>query len=96
VIELLERFEESHPKGAPHYYLSLFGTDPAHRGHGVGMRLLVETLERIDREAMPAYLESSNPVNDERYERVGFERIGSFATPDGSHTVSMMWREPRS
>jgi GNAT superfamily N-acetyltransferase len=95
VIQLLERFEESHPTGTPHYYLSLFGTDPAHRGHGIGMRLLAENLARIDDEAMPAYLESSNPANDRRYEGVGFERVGSFSTPDGSRTVSMMWREPR-
>ncbi len=44
---------------------------------------------------MPAYLESSNPANNARYERVGFERIGSFSTPDGSQTVATMWREPR-
>lgn len=95
VIQLLERFEESHPTGTPHYYLSLFGTHPAHRGHGIGMRLLAKNLGRIDDEAMPAYLESSNPANDRRYECVGFERLGSFSTPDGSHSVSMMWREPR-
>jgi GNAT superfamily N-acetyltransferase len=95
VIELIDSFDRSHPKDAPHYYLSLFGTHPARRGHGIGMRLLAENLARIDEQAMPAYLESSNPANDRRYERVGFERIGSFSTPDGSHAVSMMWREPR-
>ena len=95
VMDLLERFEESHPRDAPHYYLSLLGTYPASRGHGVGMRLLADNLARIDDEAMPAYLESSNPANDERYERVGFERIGSFSTPDRSRTVARMWREPR-
>jgi GNAT superfamily N-acetyltransferase len=95
VMELIDSFDRSHPKAEPHYYLSLFGTHPSRRGHGIGMRLLVENLARIDQEAMPAYLESSNPANDRRYERVGFERIGSFSTPDGSHAVSMMWRKPR-
>jgi GNAT superfamily N-acetyltransferase len=95
VMELIERFDRSHPKDRPHYYLSLLGTHPEHRGHGIGMRLLAKDLARIDEEAMPAYLESSNPANDQRYERVGFERIGSFSTPDASHTVSTMWREPR-
>ncbi|HEX3911329.1 MAG TPA: GNAT family N-acetyltransferase [Solirubrobacteraceae bacterium] len=94
VIELIERFDESHPKDVPHYYLSLFGTHPAHRGHGVGMRLLAESLARIDHESMPAYLESSNPANDRRYERVGFKPVGSFSTPDGSQKVTTMWREP--
>jgi GNAT superfamily N-acetyltransferase len=95
VMDLLERFEASHPRGEPHYYLGLLGTHPARRGHGVGMRLLADNLARIDDEAMPAYLESSNPANVERYERVGFERVGSFSTPDGSHAVATMWRDPR-
>jgi GNAT superfamily N-acetyltransferase len=95
VMELLERFEESHPKDvSPHYYLSLLGTHADHRGRGVGMRLLAENLALIDEQRMPAYLESSNPANEARYERVGFERIGKFETPDGSRTVAMMWRDP--
>lgn len=56
------------------------------------MGLLVENLQAIDAEGMPAYLESSNPANCPRYEEIGFERIGSFSTPDGSHEVAMMWR----
>lgn len=95
VLQLLERFGQSHPKEVPHYYLSLFGTHPRQRGRGVGMRLLAENLARIDDEGMPAYLESSNPANNARYERVGFRQIGSFSTPDELHTVATMWREPR-
>lgn len=96
LVELLERFEESHPKDLPpHYYLSLLGAHADHRGRGVGMGLLAENLKRIDEQRMPVYLESSNPANEARYERVGFERSGSFETPDGSRTVAMMWRDPR-
>ncbi len=95
VMELLERFGAARPNGEPHYYLSLLGTHPDCRGQGLGMGLLAENLARIDEEEMPAYLESSNPVNDERYERVGFRRVGEFSTPDGSHTVATMWREAR-
>jgi hypothetical protein len=51
--------------------------------------------ERASAEGMPAYLESSNPANDARYERIGFRKIGAFATPDGAHTVATMWREPQ-
>jgi ketosteroid isomerase-like protein len=95
-MELLERFEASHPRDRPHYYLSLLGTHPDRRGAGLGMGLLAENLERIDEQGMPAFLESSNPVNDSRYERLGFQRIGEFSTPDGSNLVATMWREPRS
>jgi GNAT superfamily N-acetyltransferase len=95
VIDLLERFEASHPRTEPHYYLSLLGTHPEHRGRGLGMGLLAENLSTIDAEGLPAYLESSNPQNDRRYERLGFVKVGAFATPDDAHSVSTMWREPR-
>jgi predicted GNAT family acetyltransferase len=60
------------------------------------MALLAENLRRIDEEGMPAYLESSNPANDARYERAGFRRTGEFTTPDDTRTVATMWREPRT
>jgi GNAT superfamily N-acetyltransferase/ketosteroid isomerase-like protein len=93
VLELLESFEAAHPRERPHYYLSLLGTHPDRRGHGLGMALLARNLERIDAEGVPAYLESSNPANNSRYERLGFRQVGQFTTPDGSRTVATMWRE---
>ena len=59
------------------------------------MRLLAENLRLIDAEGAPAYLESSNPANEPRYESVGFERSGSFTTPDEAREVVTMWRDPR-
>ncbi len=95
VLSLFDRLEATHPEQPPHYYLSLLGTHPDHRGKGLGMALLAENLAMIDSEGMPAYLESSNPDNDARYERVGFVRAGEFQRPDGQLTCSTMWREPR-
>lgn len=95
VLEVFERLSATHPEEPPHYYLSLLGTHPDHRGKGLGMSLLADNLARIDSEGMPAYLESSNPENDPRYERLGFVRVGEFERPDGRLTCSTMWREPR-
>ena len=92
VMELLDRFEAVHPRNEPHYYLSLLGTHPSHTGRGIGMGLLAENLARIDRERMPAYLESSNPANNHRYQRYGFEEIGEFYPPRGTTPVTTMWR----
>jgi hypothetical protein len=58
------------------------------------MELLRANLATIDSEGMPAYLESSNPANDARYESLGFEPRSAFSTPDGEHSVTTMWREP--
>jgi GNAT superfamily N-acetyltransferase len=95
VLTLLDRFDSNHPRTEPHYYLSLLGTHPDHRGQGKGMALLAENLSRIDEEGMPAYLESSNRANDHRYERLGFAVVGEFAAPGGGPTVGCMWRDPQ-
>ena len=94
IMELLERFEEAHPPDPEHWYLSLLGVHPSRRGEGLGMGLLAQHLEQIDAEGVPAYLESSNPANDRRYEGLGFRRVGEFSTPKGEHTVGTMWRDP--
>jgi GNAT superfamily N-acetyltransferase len=97
VMELLARFEAAHPRGQPHYYLSLLGTHPDHRGRGIGMRMLEENLARIDAEHMAAYLESSNPRNNHRYERLGFAAVGAFYPPDreSGPPITTMWRDAR-
>ena len=95
VLTLLDRFHSNHPSAEPHFYLSLLGTHPDHRGQGKGMGLLAANLARIDQLGMPAYLESSNRANDQRYERLGFVHVGEFAAPGGEPTVACMWRDSR-
>lgn len=94
VREVFSRFEEAHPREQSYFYLSFLGTHPDHRGMGIGMALLAETLARIDRQHMPAYLESSNPANLARYESVGFRIRGHFDLPERGPAVTTMWREP--
>ena len=95
MLTLLDRFDASHPRDTPHYYLSLLGTHPDHRGQGKGMGLLAANLALIDKQGFPAYLESSNRDNDHRYERLGFVKVGEFAAPGGGPTVACMWRDRR-
>jgi GNAT superfamily N-acetyltransferase len=94
VFDVFERLEASHPHDRPHYYLSLLGTHDHHRGKGLGMGLLAATLELVDAEQMPAYLESTNPGNDHRYMRQWFEPAGRVMLPNG-HQITTMWRAPR-
>jgi GNAT superfamily N-acetyltransferase len=93
VIELVARFEATHPKEPPHYYLALLGTHPDHRGRGLGFGLLGENLASMDAKGVPTYLESTNPANNARYESFGFRQVGEFTTPDGERTVTRMWRD---
>jgi GNAT superfamily N-acetyltransferase len=92
VAELLRRFGEAHPRHEPHYYLSLLGVADGHRGRGLGVALLKENLDRIDAEGMPAYLESSNPMNNRKYEALGFVPVASFRAPRDGPAVTGMWR----
>jgi len=94
VMEVFDRFEAAHPRSQDHYYLSLLGTHTDHRGAGLGMGLLADNLGRVDADRMPAYLESTNPANLQRYESVGFAVCGTFELPDDGPTVTTMWREP--
>jgi GNAT superfamily N-acetyltransferase len=94
VLQVFESFESAYPEGQDFYYLSLLGTHPDYRGRGLGMSLLAANLAQIDTEGMPAYLESSNPANNARYEHLGFKPRTEFSTPEGDHTVTTMWREP--
>ncbi len=94
VIGAGDAFERAHPHEVEHYYLSLLGTDPAHRGKGVGLALLKQTLTRADEDDVPAYLEASNPANVALYERYGFRPRSTFTLPGGPE-VTTMWREAR-
>jgi GNAT superfamily N-acetyltransferase len=94
LLEAFERFEEARPT-EPHHYLSLLGTHPDRSGQGWGMGLLADNLARIDAEGRHAYLESSNPANVPRYERLGFAVFDEFAVSE-KIAVAQMWREPRT
>ena len=95
VLGLLKLFESNHPGHERHYYLSLLGTQNNSRGHGFGMELLRAGLARIDAEQMPAYLESSNPVNNHKYEALGFRPVATFRAPGNGPIVTGMWRDSR-
>jgi GNAT superfamily N-acetyltransferase len=92
MFELWERFAVNHAHDEPHAYLSLLATHPDHRGRGIGQRLLGEDLVRWDAARLPAYLESTNPANDHRYERAGFKRVGGFRAVLDDAPISTMWR----
>lgn len=95
VLDTFECLDAAHPQGERYFYLSLLATHPDRAGRGLGMGLLVDNLARIDAEGAPAFLESSNPANDRRYELQGFAPRGRVELGDGGPAATTMWREPR-
>jgi GNAT superfamily N-acetyltransferase len=94
VMDAFARLDQAHPHDQPHHYLSLLATHSDHRGRGLGMALLGDCLLTIDAAHMPAYLESTNPANDARYMRHGFEPRGRVELPNGT-PITTMWRAGR-
>jgi GNAT superfamily N-acetyltransferase len=93
IHQLFNQFEEHVPAGR-FYHLEWWATHRRHGGQGFGASLIAENLARVDAEHLPSYLESTNPVNLQRYETLGFRSIGEFSPPGGP-TVTTMWREAR-
>jgi GNAT superfamily N-acetyltransferase len=96
VTQMLDAFERNHPHEPPHFYLSLLATHPDHAGHGHGVGLVAANLAEMDAADPPAaaFLESSNPRNVARYERLGFRPIHEVDLVAGL-TGTQMWRAPR-
>ncbi len=93
-LRVLSAIQAAHPS-APHWYLEVLGTDPAHQGKGLGAAVLQPGLDRCDVEGLGAYLESSKEANVPFYARFGFEVTGEIVTPKGGPKVWLMWREAR-
>jgi len=93
ILDIYDQLEAAHPD-EPCFYLSLLGVHDDYRGQGLGMGLLSESLARIDELGASAYLESSNPINNRRYETVGFTMRDQITVATG-HVVTTMWRPGR-
>ncbi len=70
--EVYSRLAQLH-LGEPHWYLLLLGVGPAGRRQGVGSALLQAWLREVDRDGVPAYLETDCRENLAFYRRAGFE-----------------------
>ena len=98
ILPRLEQAQEvmsrHHPR-QPHFYLHAIGVRKASQGLGLGSALLKHVTRRCDEEGMPAYLESSSPLNTPLYQRHGFEIQAEEAIGEGGPPLAFMWREPR-
>ncbi len=91
---VFEQMAGFHPH-EPHWYLPLIGVDPARQGQRLGDQLMRHALARCDTDQLPAYLESSNPLNLSFYQRHGFEALGKIQV-GSSPTLVPMLRKPRA
>jgi GNAT superfamily N-acetyltransferase len=79
----LQVFFSQHHLQEPHLYIRYVGVVTGFQGQGLGTALLRPTLDRCDREGLPAYLEASSEPSAALYERLGFVHLGELRVPDG-------------
>jgi GNAT superfamily N-acetyltransferase len=59
----------------PFWYLGVVATHPDHAGRRLGRSLIAAGLNRAAAAGLPAYLETANPRNVDRYRGVGWEVV---------------------
>lgn len=92
--ELSALMAAHHPDHVDHWYLLALGVVPERQGRGLGGALLGHTVERLDADGRPAYLEATSDRSRRLYHRHGFEETAELAPTDGP-PIWGMWRDPR-
>ena len=92
LFSVFSQMDENHPTD-PHWYLPWLGVDSSAQGLGLGSRLISGCLDFVDRQHLPAYLDSTNPRNVPFYERHGFEVTGERQAGANPPIISML-RQP--
>jgi ribosomal protein S18 acetylase RimI-like enzyme len=88
-LAVLGQMDDAHPK-FPHWYLPWFGVDTAVQGRGLGGELMKHCLRVVDKDHLPAYLDSPNPRNISFYERHGFVVTGEAQAGACPPVISML------
>ena len=94
VLRGMREMERRHPRRPPHFYLAVLGTEPSRQGQGIGSALIEPVLEACDRDAVPAYLETTTERNVDFYSRHGWRVTEELRMPKGP-LVWLMWRDAR-
>jgi len=88
-------WRHAHELRVPHYYVRDIGVHPESQGRGLGSALMAPTLERCDRERVPAYIEASSERSAALYERLGFQHVKELRV-GGSPPLWLMIRQPQA
>jgi ribosomal protein S18 acetylase RimI-like enzyme len=78
-----------------HMYLALLAVDPSFQGRGYASILLRSMLKRLNKEKLPAYLETQNRRNVVMYQHYGFKLVREEAMPGADFSLFCMLREPQ-
>jgi GNAT superfamily N-acetyltransferase len=94
-LEDLIAFDEACIEHFPHepvWYLKMLGVGTEGRGKGIGTRLMTESLQELEVDGVPFYLETGTERNVRFYERFGFtiHKAGIQLAPGSTPHWTMM------
>lgn len=75
--------------GGEYYFLDLIGIDPSFTRRGFAKLLINSMLEKVDKENMNCFLETSNINNIDYYSKYGFDLLGKYKY-DGLESFCLM------
>jgi GNAT superfamily N-acetyltransferase len=79
----------------PHWFLNVIGVAPEMQRRGLGGALLTTVCNHLDREGLPAYLDTGTAENVAFYERHGFALAAELLEPKSGVLIRGMRRDPR-
>jgi len=86
--------EKARPR-EDHWYLCLLAADPMAWRRGIGTALMEPSLEIIDGDGLPCYLETQKEANLAYYRRFGFEETARLTPSPGGPALFTMTRPVR-
>jgi len=86
--------EKARPR-QDHWYLCLLAADPMAWRQGIGTALMEPSLESIDGDGLPCYLETQKEANLAYYHRFGFEETDRLTPSQGGPALFTMTRPVR-
>ena len=84
----------AHEPDEPLCYLSHIGVCPNAKVEGMGTALMRDGLASVDRDGVPAWLETSKAANVTYYESFGFRTVTDEDAPEGGPHIWFMRRDP--
>jgi hypothetical protein len=93
-FRLLDRVLNAHRPTDAHNHLAFLAARPATSRVSHASALLARSLVRMDRLALPAYVEAATAAEAALYARHGYTARDPFVLPDGT-TVHPLWRQSR-
>lgn len=84
---------QRHYDGIPYWYLVMIAVDPPYQGKGYAGDLIKPMLERIDKEKLPCYLETTLDKNVTLYQHYGFKVVETTTLPGSEIHFRAMMRD---